>query len=155
MKNQYIGIYEISSQEEIGNETVRVSFKPYKADNGNTYQPPVRDYTYKTFLLIVSDEPCDFTQLREKQYTGLVNDIFELMLSYDVNISTRPGSSDLDYIFQEVYRRVNDTRNQLEDKLWGAEEDEKTLRQLFSRWHEQKDTQIRKLELIHKPDKKK
>lgn len=150
MTTKYIGPYEVKTQEEIGENTVRVTFAEYKAADGNTYQPAMRDYTMKTLVNIISDEPCDYTDLRKKQYAPAINEIFSVLSAYDVNIGTKSGANDLEYIFREVFQRINDMRAQLEDNYWGVEEDEKTLRQLMSRWMETKDTEIRKLTLVKK-----
>lgn len=152
MTTKYIGPYEVKTQEDLSDNTVRITFAEYKAADGNTYQPAMRDYTRKTLANIVSDEPCDYTELRKKQYAPAIDKIFAVLSAYDVNIGTKSGANDLEYIFREVFQRVNDMRAQLEDKYWGVEEDEKTLRQLMSRWMETKDTEIRQLKLVRKSE---
>jgi hypothetical protein len=156
MTAQYIGPWEILSQDDLSDETVRVVFKEYLNSEGKRFQPPVRDYTKKTLAKIMTETPVDYNDLQKRQLLPIADEILQILLTYDVNIGTKSGASDLDTIFREVYRHINDTRQQLEDKYWGAEEDEKTLRQLFGRWMEQKDVEIRKLTILPpKPSKKK
>ena len=155
MTKQYIGPWEVLAQEEISETTVRITFAPYTSSDGKTFQPPVRDYTKKTLAHILTTSPTDYNDLQKTQLIPIAEEILQVLMSYDVNIGTKSGTSELDVIFREVYRNINDTRSQLEDKYWGVEEDEKTLRQLFGRWMEKKDVEIRKLTILPTAKKKK
>lgn len=141
----FIGPWEIETQETLSKDSIRVTFKEYTNSDGLSFLPPVRDYTKKTFDNIVSDDVRDYNDLRDAQYNPLIEDVLSLLSSYDINIGTRTGDSDLEHVFRSVLKRINEVREDLEDKYWGVEENEKTLRQLFSRWKDHKDTEIRKL----------
>lgn len=133
MKKKYVGPYEIESEEVLNGETTRITFKDYDAE-GTIFTPPVRVYANKTLSHIVTNKPTDFNTLIEKRYQPMIDEIIQVMLSYDLHIGTRNNAAnDLDYVLSKVANKVMNYRHTLEDRLWGAEEEEKTLRQVFEK----------------------
>lgn len=128
---KYIGPYKVKKERKIDKESCLVSFESYTTDQGQTFQPPSREYTYQMLGQIVTEEPSDFTTLMSIMYTPLVDQIVEKMVAYDMNIGFRDNiANDLGRVLKMVENKISNWRDVYEDRLWGAEEAEKTLRQL-------------------------
>lgn len=131
---KYIGPYEVTKEKRLDDETCRVDFAQYTDDKGQIWQPPSKVFTYKMFNHLISETQGDFNSLYETMYAPLVNDILQLLLSYNINIGFRSNSTtinDLDYVFRLVERDILAKRTAYEDRLWGAEEQEKTYLQMM------------------------
>lgn len=129
--NRYIGPYKIASETHLNDEIAEITFSSYTNDQGQEFQPPARQYTHKKLYHIVTDEPTDLNTLQEKMYTPLVDEIIRLLVEYDINVGFRNHvQNDLEYVLSTLERKIINWRNVYEDRLWGAEEYEKTLRQV-------------------------
>jgi len=152
---KYIGPYKIATEDKVDKETARVTFEPYTTEDGKTFQPPERIYTYKKLKQITTKKATDFNTLMLGMYTPLVEDIVKLLVEYDVNIGFRENrANDLEYVFKLVERKIVNWRNTYEDRLWGAEEDEKSLRDLVKGLATVSDS-IRELKVLRKLPKDK
>lgn len=128
---KYIGPYKVKKERKIDKESCIVSFESYTTDQGQTFQPPNREYTYQMLGQIVTETPSDFTTLMSIMYAPLVDQIVEKMVAYDMNIGFRDNlANDLGRVLKMVEQKITTWRDVYEDRLWGAEEQEKTLRQL-------------------------
>lgn len=147
---KYIGPYKIATEDKLDKETTKVTFEPYTAENGNSFQPPERIYTHKKLKQITTKTATDFNTLMKNMYSPLVEDIVKLLVEYDVNIGFRENkANDLEYVFKLVERKIVNWRDTYEDRLWGAEEDEKTLRDLVKGLASTSDS-IRELKVVQK-----
>lgn len=146
---RYIGPYEIVSENILNDEVVEVSFASYTNDQGQEFQPPTRQYTHKKLYHIVTDEPTDMNTLQEKMYAPLVEEIVKLLISYDINLGFRNHvQNDLEYVLTALERKIVNWRNVYEDRLWGSEEHEKTLRQLVQGLADTDDKVLQELKLV-------
>ena len=128
---KYIGPYAIKKERKIDEESVLVTFEPYTTDKEQMFQPPSREYTYQMLGQVVTSEPSDFNTLMDVMYKPLVEQIVEKMVAYDLNIGFRDNlANDLGRVLKLVEQKITNWRDVYEDRLWGSEEREKTLRQL-------------------------
>lgn len=148
-KQQYIGQYAIASQTPTENDSMIVEFAEYTTPDGQSFQPPKRVYTNEKLYHIVTDEPIDLNTLREKMYAPLISKIVESLVNYDIHVGFRGHvANDLEYVLTEVERKITQWRYTYEDRLWGAEEYEKTLRDIVLGLSDTEGTKIRELKHV-------
>jgi len=105
----YIGDREI---EKI--EGILVTFK-----EGET-----EEYSESMLKRIVTDEAIDLTALRDLRCEGVAENILGYLLVDNIYLS------ELEYVMQLVVQTFQNNRNRVEDKLWGAEDLQQTVKQL-------------------------
>lgn len=130
-QKRYIGSYEILSETHVSDEETQVTFAPYTTEDGRTFQPPVRVYTKKKLFHATTNEPTDLNTLQQNVYTPIIDEMVRILVEYDIHVGFKGHvQNDLEFVLSRVEQKIVNWRNTYEDRLWGAEEYEKTLRQI-------------------------